>query len=276
MTGDFPRDPPRDAVTEAELHAWLDGELPEPRRAAVERHLADHPEEALRFERYRVQRALLGQSFGPLIDQPVPERLAPPFTARVPSPDHGHEHGRGWGRGRLWALGIAASLLVFVAGGAGGWWLRDRAGGRADPLSTAFLADAVAAHRVFTVEVRHPVEIGVDQEAHLVSWLSKRIGRPMRCPKVTKGGYALMGGRLLADTDGPVALYMYEDAAGRRITLYIRPSPDAAGTAFRFAQTDGLRALYWRDNGLALAVTGDLDRATLSDIAAEVYGALNS
>ena len=31
-------------MSEAELHAWLDGELPEERLADVERHLADHPE----------------------------------------------------------------------------------------------------------------------------------------------------------------------------------------------------------------------------------------
>ncbi|MCG5241727.1 anti-sigma factor family protein [Azospirillum doebereinerae] len=260
---------PQTPVTEADLHAWLDGELPEERRASVERHLADHPEEARRFERYRAQRALLSHSFGPLIDQPVPDRLTPPFEARASLPV-------GTGRLRFWAMALAASLLVFLAGGAGGWLLRDRAGLRGDPPTAAFIADAVAAHRVFTVEVRHPIEIGVDQEAHLVAWLSKRIGKPMRCPKVTRGGYTLMGGRLLADADGPVALYMYEDAAGRRITLYIRPSPNTAGTAFRFAQDGSLRALYWRDNGLALAVTGDLDRATLSGIAEEVYGALNS
>lgn len=259
-----------DPVTEADLHAWLDGELPDERRAAVERHLAEHPDEAQRFERYRAQRALMAHSFGPLIDQPLPDRLTPPFTVRGPV------ERRAVGRVRFWAMALAASLLVFVAGGASGWVLRDRTGGRTDLLTAAFIADAVAAHRVFTVEVRHPIEVGIDQEAHLVAWLSKRIGKTMRCPKVTRGGYALMGGRLLADSDGPVALYMYEDAAGRRITLYIRPTPNATGTAFRFAQEGGLQALYWRDNGLALAVTGDLDRATLSGIAEEVYGALNS
>ncbi len=259
----------KDTVTEADLHAWLDGELPDERRAAVERHLADHPDDAQRFERYRAQRSLLGHSFGPLIDQPLPDRLTPPFAVRDPATSR-------VGRARFWAMALAASLLLFVAGGATGWLLRDRSAGRADPLTAAFIADAVAAHRVFTVEIRHPVEVGVDQEAHLVSWLSKRIGKTMRCPKVTKGGYALMGGRLLADSDGPVALYMYEDAAGRRITLYIRPTPSPSGTAFRFAQAGGLQALYWQDNGLALAVTGDLDRATLSGIAEEVYGALNS
>ncbi|SMH60780.1 anti-sigma factor family protein [Azospirillum agricola] len=262
---------PSNPVTEADLHAWLDGELPEERRAAVERHLADHPEEAQRVERYRDQRALMMRSFGPLIDQPVPDPLRPPFAAR------GEPASRFAGRGRMWAAALAASLLVFVAGGATGWVVRDRAGGRGgDPLSAAFVTDAVAAHRVFTVEVRHPVEVGVDQEAHLINWLSKRIGRTMRCPKVTQGGYELMGGRLLADSDGPVALFMYEDAAGRRITLYIRPTPNAGGTAFRFARDGGLQALYWRDNGLALAITGDIDRATLSGIAEEVYGALNS
>ena len=266
----------RNPVTEAELHAWIDGELPEERLADVERHLAENPDVAQRFERYRAQRSLLGQSFGPLIDQPLPDRLTPPFTARDPSEKPAL--GRGWGRGRgaWWGMAIAASLLVFVAGGTSGWLLRDRIGGRTEPLTAAFIADAVAAHRVFSVEVRHPVEIGVDEEAHLVNWLSKRLGKNMRCPKVTRGGYQLIGGRLLADSVGPVAMYMYEDAAGRRITLYIRPSPNTSGSAFRFAQDGGVRALYWQDNGLALAVAGEADRDTLSNVAEEVYGALNS
>ncbi|MBP2298632.1 anti-sigma factor family protein [Azospirillum picis] len=278
----------RNPVTEADLHAWLDGELPEERLAEVERHLADHPEDALRLERYRAQRSLMMQSFGPLLDQPLPDRLTPPFAAREPDDKPprrwgmireatwGAAWGRGWSRAAVGGLAVAASLLVFVAGGASGWLLRDRVGWHADPLTAAFIADAVAAHRVFSVEVRHPVEIGVDQEAHLVNWLSKRLGKSMRCPTVTRGGYQLIGGRLLADSAGPVALYMYEDAAGRRITLYIRPSPNTSGSAFRFAQDDGLRALYWQDNGLAIAVTGEADRDTLSGVAEEVYGKMNS
>ncbi|WP_042695328.1 anti-sigma factor, partial [Azospirillum sp. B506] len=73
----------RDPVTEAELHAWLDGELPEERLAEVESHLADNPEVAQRFERYRAQRSLLGQSFGPLIDQPLPDCLTPPSRRAI-------------------------------------------------------------------------------------------------------------------------------------------------------------------------------------------------
>ncbi|WP_247888939.1 anti-sigma factor family protein [Azospirillum brasilense] len=59
-------------VTEADLHAWMDGELPEDRRGEVERHLAGNPDLARRFERYRAQRAMLQDTFGPRADGPVP------------------------------------------------------------------------------------------------------------------------------------------------------------------------------------------------------------
>ncbi|TWA79239.1 anti-sigma factor RsiW [Azospirillum brasilense] len=255
-------------VTEADLHAWMDGELPEDRRGEVERHLAGNPDLARRFERYRAQRAMLQDTYGPLVDRPLPAALVPPYARTA---------GRPAARPRRWlpALAAAAVLLVFVAGGAGGWWLRGWSGGTGGS-GAAFVADAVAAHRVFAVEVRHPVEVGADQEAHLVGWLSKRLGKPLQAPRLAAKGYDLVGGRLLSDARGPAAQLMYQDAAGRRITLYIRPASGAPDTSFRFAQDGSVQAFYWRDNGLAWAVTGDLDRVTLSAIAEEVYGALNS
>ncbi|AIB11208.1 transcriptional regulator [Azospirillum argentinense] len=233
---------PNAPVTEAELHAWMDGELPEERRGEVERHLAGDPDLARRFDRYRAQRAMLQGTFGPLIDRPLPAALVPPY---------GRAPGRPAVRPRRWL----PARVVWCA---------------------AFVADAVAAHRVFAVEVRHPVEVGADQEAHLVGWLSKRLGKPLQAPRLADKGYDLVGGRLLSDARGPAAQLMYQDAAGRRITLYIRPASDAPDTSFRFAQDGNVQAFYWRDNGLAWAVTGDLDRVTLSAIAEEVYGALNS
>ena len=41
---------------------------------------------------------------------------------------------------------------------------------------------AANAHAVYVPEVRHPVEVGADQEAHLVQWLSKRLAVPVRAP----------------------------------------------------------------------------------------------
>ena len=55
-------------------------------------------------------------------------------------------------------------------------------------------ADAIAAHRTFSVEVRHPVEVDAGQEAHLVQWLSKRLGRSLVVPDLAAAGFQLMAG----------------------------------------------------------------------------------
>jgi len=256
--------PEEEPVTEADLHAWLDGELPEERKPAVRRYLDDHPDVARRFASYREQQEMLGRAFTPLINRPLPDSLEPPFSRP-----------RRRSLALLTGFAVAASLLMFVAGGATGWLARGWMTPAGGPDGT-FVANAVAAHRVFVTEVRHPVEVGADQEEHLVTWLGKRIGKPLRAPRLSNHGYELVGGRLLSDMDGPAAQLMYQDAAGRRITLYVRPSRDPANTSFRFAGDHGVRAFYWADNGLAWALTGELERGTLSALAEEVYRALNT
>ena len=94
---------------------------------------------------------------------------------------------------------IAAAVVLLVAGGIGGWAARDVA----TPLfpSTTRLLPTPARSlpmrsrriRVFSVEVRHPVEVDVAQEAHLVQWLSKRLGQPLVVPDLTAAGFRLMG-----------------------------------------------------------------------------------
>jgi len=79
-------------------------------------------------------------------------------------------------------------------------------------------ADAIAAHRTYSVEVRHPVEVDAGQEAHIVQWLSKRLGHQLIVPDLTVAGFRLMGGRLLPAEDGPAAQFMYENGTGERLT----------------------------------------------------------
>jgi anti-sigma factor RsiW len=86
---------------------------------------------------------------------------------------------------------------------------------------SAFARQAAIAHVVYSPDVRRPVEIGAEQEEQLVAWLSKRIGSPIRPPKLGKVGYELIGGRLLPGQSGPVAQFMYHDATGQRLTLYV-------------------------------------------------------
>jgi hypothetical protein len=68
------------------------------------------------------------------------------------------------------------------------------------PSQQAELADqAIDAHQVYVTEVRHPVDVGSDQEAHLVAWLSKRLGQKLVATDLAKQGFELVGSRLLPD-----------------------------------------------------------------------------
>jgi anti-sigma factor RsiW len=136
---------------------------------------------------------------------------------------------------------------------------------------------AAIAHATYSPEVRHPVEVGADQEAHRGAGLSKRLGAPVRAPKLEAVGYHLVGGRLLPGESGPVAHFMYQCSQGTRVTLYVRTEP--AGnqeTAFRYSKEGGVRVFYWVDRKLGYALSSaDIDKDTLFKVANSVYQQLS-
>lgn len=253
------------SIGEADLHAWADGRLPENRRAAVEAWLAAHPEEAERAAAYRSLNEQLRAHFEPVIDEPVPERLERAALRR-----------RGW---RL-AAAIAGWMALGAAiGGIAGWQLHAHYAPVpvAQPEAPVLARRAALAHATYAPEVRHPVEVGADQEQHLVAWLSKRLGGEVRAPRLESEGMTLVGGRLLPRDPGPVAQFMYQNAPGRRVTLYVRTEgPDQRETAFRFAREGNVRVFYWIDRKFGYALSSaDLDREELLRLANEVYRQLN-
>src|SRR5207244_11168381 len=160
--------------------------------------------------------------------------------------------------------------------GVAGWGGRAgrRPAGAAPRAEGAVMARRAAiAHATYSPEVRHPVEVGADQEQHLVAWLSKRVGARVRAPKLDEVGMALVGGRLLPGESGPVALILYQTAAGRRLPLYIRA--EAKGnreTAFRYARANSVSVFYWieRDCGYAIS-SEDLSKEEVVHIATVGY-----
>lgn len=247
-------------MTEADLHAYVDGVLPEARRSEVEAYLAARPLEAGRVQAYRQQNEALHRLFDPVIDEPVPERLEAPLSMR---------------RNFFSMRYAAAAMAWMVLGGVIGWQLGGlQQSGSAN--SAAFARRAAIAHVVYSPEVRHPVEVGADQEGHLVNWLSKRLGTQLRIPHLGSIGYTLVGGRLLPGDRGPVAQFMYQDSRGQRLTLYVRTNPaNAHETAFRFAQENSVGVFYWIDRKLGYALSGEIDKAELLRVANAVYRQLN-
>ncbi|MGK5081407.1 anti-sigma factor family protein [Janthinobacterium sp. HLX7-2] len=253
------------AISEAQLHALADGVLPEEQRAAIDAHLRAHPEDAARVDAWREQNRQLRALFDPVLEESVPQPL---WRATAPPAANG-----AWYRH---AMQAAAAVVLVIAGGAGGWLLRGSDGGSASASPISLARSAAIAHAVYTPEVRHPVEVGAEQEAHLVQWLSKRLGSKLQPPLLSPLGYQLIGGRLLpGDGDGPVALFMYEDGAGKRLTLYV--AKERAGqqeTAFRYTQEKELSVFYWIDGQLGYALSASLPKKELGTIANAVYAQL--
>ena len=207
----------------------------------------------------------LHQLYDPVLEEPVPERISTSVRARRP-------------RWRTPALAAGWLLLGICVGGVAGWQLHaSRALVAPQAEVPAFVKRAAMAHATYSPEVRHPVEVGADQEQHLVTWLSKRLGAQVRAPKLEAIGYSLVGGRLLPGDNGPVAHFMYQTEKGRRITLYVRT--DAAEnreTAFRYAAEGNVKVFYWIDRKLGYAVSSaDIGKDDLLKIANAVYQQLN-
>jgi anti-sigma factor RsiW len=167
---------------------------------------------------------------------------------------------------------LAAAVLIAITAGAAGYFARDLLAERPQP-NPAFVINAIGAHRLYVPEVRHPVEVRAAEE-HLVRWLTKRVGAPVRAPSLTDAGWKLMGGRLLPDQGLPAAQFMYEDGTGRRLTLYMRKETGLNNTAFRFAESGDFGAFYWVDRPLAYAIAGRLSREDLLMLANTVYAQL--
>jgi anti-sigma factor RsiW len=256
---------PLEPVTEAELHGYFDGELSPERRRAVEAYLGLHPEDADRLESYRGQDMLIRRAYRTLAERPLSSRLLSTVTRRD-TPGR-----RGWWR----ALALAAAgIVLLVVGAASGWYGHELLAPAAS-RSESLVADAAAAHLVYAVERRHPVEVPASEEAHLTTWLGRRLAVPLRIPDLGESGYELVGGRLLPAQSGqPAAQLMYQDGGGRRVTLYVRATPGGEQTAFRFASEGDLSALYWQDRDVAWVLVGDLAREQLDELANRVYAAL--
>ena len=252
------------AIEEGELHARLDGRLPPERAAEIDAYLAAHPEARARLQQYAEQQQSLRAAVAAETAGPIPARLR---VARLLA-----EQRR---RRRQRFTQIAAAAALIIVGGVGGWAARELTTARLPSTESArsaartITADAISAYRVFSVEVRHPVEVDVSQEAHLVTWLSKRLGRKLIVPDLTAAGFQLMGGRLLPAEIGAAAQFMYQDGKNR-LTLYLRTGIGGE-TAFRYSEKNGVGAFYWSDQGFGYALAAKVDRKTLLKIAEMVY-----
>jgi anti-sigma factor RsiW len=249
-------------IREDDLHAYVDGFLDSNRRAFVDRYLADHPDAARRVSTWQKEAQMLRDALAWKAEEPVPATLN---TSRLLEARLANR----WGRWRM-AAGIVLALAV---GGGSGWMLR----GPSVPTGVASVGvEAAAAYRVFATDEQHPVEFGPEQRAQMVTWATRRLGRPIAPPDLTKAGFQFIGGRPIATTRGPACMFLYESSNGMRVAVFVRPMNRRDMTApmrpTHDIDTDGYA---WAHNGLGFGVVAGGAVASLHELSNSVRDEMN-
>ncbi|KAB2664412.1 anti-sigma factor [Brucella tritici] len=248
-------------ITEAELLGFVDGQLSDAEHARIAGLLENNPEQAALAAEWRSQNDGIRQLFS--------------GYAKAKNDDPALIRSAGIRQSRTYRGAVAAAVLAaLLIGGAGGF-AGSRLLAEAEPQiasAQTLPQQSQAAYLIYASEVRHPVEVFSNEEAHLATWLGKRLDIPdLRVPDLRSLGFQLVGGRLLPVDGKAGAFFMYEDEAGKRLSVIVGRNPDNRDTSFRFASSDGVETFYWIDNDLGYAVSGEISRERLRQVAEECY-----
>ena len=238
---------------EAQLDAYLDGELAAPDRAELEQHLRACPD-CSRLERRR--RALSAAVREQLPRFPAPDTLRARVRAGVRA-EAGQTARR---RIPYWSgLAVAASLAVVAVGS---WRLALRgAAGEA-------ITNQVLASHVRSLMPGHLTDVLSSDQHTVKPWFNGKLDFSPPVYDFTGGGFPLVGGRLEYVDGRPVAALAYT----RRqhvINVFLWPAEGRGRSAGpREATLQGYHLLHWVTSGYTYWVASDLGLSELRDFVA--------
>lgn len=236
------------SISEAELSAFLDGELADARARDVAAAIEADPALAARLADFRADKTMLKDVFGPLAEAPLPQD----WIARARAP-------RRMTRWRGIAA-LAACLLVAIIGGA--LYLRQPAFQEREIVAAALAArDGKLASSDVTGAVAGQVNDIASQAAHV----------RVKVPDLKAMGYSLTALHVY-DSGRGAAEMIYRDNAGRRFSLYVRRS-DGKPRFDQFAQ-GGERICVWQDEEVGMVMSGDVSTAAMQRLASLAYTGL--
>jgi anti-sigma factor RsiW len=254
--------------TEQDLHAYLDGELPPERVAAVEEYLGHNPVDAQRLKAYRGDGEAIAKLFI-RADQIVSRRSQPSLVTSIPTPaarraiSPGAGPWRGWSP-RAWQVAAAVTLFVFAAS----WGLLRQ--GNFDASDSKFGTDAATAHLLAT-DPAPTTHASLDE---IAQFLSAALNGHVKLRK-PDGDYHLVDSRFVTTPRGRVGQLAFRGPDQSIITMYLEPRRGSKDTPFRPVATSHseLTTLVWTDDEIACAVTGALPPERLEQIARSLYEA---
>jgi anti-sigma factor RsiW len=248
-------------IGEDDLHAHVDGRLEPARAQAVADYLSANPDAARRVDAHAAQRDALRAALAPIAAEPLPAELRLPHLV-----ERRHLLRRRW-RGP-WTQ-VAAGLVLMLGGMAGGWSLRGLSGAPQNGVG-ALAREAADTYAVYADDPVHPVEMDGGARADLQRWIADRLHRQVMVPDLARAGYRLLGGRLVSTPHGPAGLFLYQDSAGARLGMLVRPM--AVDKTARMARHDygALAGYSWADDGMGYSLVGRAATPALHPMANEV------
>ncbi len=247
-------------ITDAQLHAYVDGQLSAAQRAEVGAFLAENPHQARRVQQYQMLNQQLHGKFDASMQEPLPTAVLALSQEAVPMM-----------KPRLWWGRIAAAIAWLAVGGSVGWLLHSAVEQPQYIVTASAQQRAYDAHRFYLREGRHAVEVPAADKEHLMKWLSGRLGAQVGPADLTGAGYQLLSGRLLPAGDYASGIYMYESAQHERITQYISTEPGVGGVAEPQCQARATLSVYvWNKDALTFVLVGALPPEALQVLAQQV------
>ena len=236
---------------EAQLDAYLDGELATPDAAELEQHLRACPD-CSRLERRR--RALSAAVREQVLRFPAPDTLRARVRSAVRADLKWRVHPRSY-----WpALAVAASLAVVAVGG----WQAGLRQAASDALANQLLGSHVR-----SLMPGHLTDVQSSDQHTVKPWFNGKLDFSPPVYDFAGRGFPLIGGRLEYVAGRPVAALVY----GRRqhlINVFLWPT-ERGGTGGPTGTTrQGYHLLHWTTPAYSYWVASDLGLPELRDFAA--------
>jgi len=230
-----------------DLQAFVDGQLDREAMSAVAARVAEQPALAREVARLRADKLLLKQVYGPLADQPVPDRLRSPFRRQ-----RARHRTRQFGA----AVALAAGLALAVWFGPGLW------------SGDVVIKEALAARAGGGTVTRRIAltEAAADQRDAV---LSAALSVPVKVPDLARAGFSLTA----VTVYGQSAQLSYRDAAGKLFTIYLRHS--LGSDRFDLHQRGNTEVCVWQNAELAVAMVGEMTAKEMLKVASSSYADLN-
>ena len=239
------------------------GALSEADHKLMAARIDGNPEARATLAEWQRQDASIASLYAPIAEEALPAEYKEMLEAARASPARPP-----FVMPRIGVVAAAVAFLIF--GTAVGWGIHELL----LPTGSATTTGAARAFSTYGTETAHPVEVPASDSRHLIDWVASRLGTRVQPPDLSRAGFTLLGGRVLPAAGGPAALFLYQNASGARLGLYVSARGHNGTTDSRYFDTEGVEGYWWLDHGTAFAVTGKLSRDRLRQIASMAYDQL--